>query len=319
MPQPLIHIGYPKCLSSWMQRHLFVQNCGMQLVMGPYPLQTSLVSIDPLQFNSQDFLLEYHAACGSSTDMAGLIPVCSSENLVGKVSHGGYDAKYLADKLHACFPDARILLVLREQLSLLRSLYKTLIAWGSPHSLTSLLAPESHWHHVAPHFQLNAFEYHHLVEYYHELFGSQQVKVLCYEQFLSEPEEFVREVLEHAGVNAAHCAPTSLPFDATVNPGTSLWRLEKHRLSNRLYRNLYNANGIFRETEELQFRRVEKLRRTDEGLLDRRLSPLLEHRFDRQLRAAVGDYFGLSNQRLQSITGIDLIALGYELYNCPTS
>ena len=313
MPKPLIHIGYPKCLSSWMQRHLFVQDCGMQLVMGPFPLQTSFVSIDPLRFNPQDFLDEYRAACESSTDAAGLIPVCSSENLVGKMSHGAYDAKYLADKLHACFPEARILLVVREQLSLLRSLYKTLVAWGSPHSLTRLLAPESHWRHVAPHFQLEAFEYHHLVDYYHERFGSQQVKLLCYEQFLGEPERFVREVLEHAGVTDAHRAPNSLPFAATVNPGTSLWRLEKHRLSNRLYRNLYNANGIFGETEELQFRRMEKLRRAGGGRLDRWFSPLLERRFDRQMRAAVGDYFGPSNQRLQAMTGIDLAALGYEL------
>jgi hypothetical protein len=45
---PLIHIGYHKALFSWMQKHLFLSECGFVTIMGPLAVRVEI--IDPTPF-----------------------------------------------------------------------------------------------------------------------------------------------------------------------------------------------------------------------------------------------------------------------------
>ncbi|TDG11595.1 hypothetical protein E2F43_17935 [Seongchinamella unica] len=312
-PAPLLHIGYPKCLSTWMQQCLFQPEQGMVNVMNPFDIQLGLVSPDPLEFEPEAFTTEFWKRYRERSPGTDLLPVLSSENLVGAISHAGYNAKDNADKLHACFPDASVLIVIREQRSALRSLYRTLVAWGMPYSLGQLLQPESHWRHMAPSFSPTALEYHRLIAYYQQLFGAAQVKVLCYEAFAEQPGAFVNEIVSHCQLPADPNRLAGLRVERRINPGTALYGIEKHRLANRLYRNLYNANGLIRETEQRQFKRMADFRRRREGLLDRLLSPYLERRFSARLLAATAGMFADSNRRTMELTGLHLDAFGYQL------
>lgn len=312
-PAPLLHIGFPKCLSSWMQQCLFQPEQGMLNVMNPYEIQLGLVTPDPLEFQPEGFSADFWQRFGERSPEPGLLPVLSSENLVGAISHNCYNTKYNADKLHACFPDARVLIVIREQASALRSLYRTLVAWGMPYPIERLLQPEAHWQHMAPTFSPAALEYHRLIDYYQRLFGAGQVKVLCYEAFAADPAAFVADISRHCNLPATSERLQSLPVKRRVNPGTSLYGIEKHRLANRLYRNLYNANGLIRETEARQFKRMSDFRRRKEGLLDRWLSPALERRFSARLEAATSGIYADSNRRTMELTGLQLDSFGYQV------
>ena len=312
-PSPLLHIGYPKCLSTWMQQRLFQPQQGMLNVMNPYDIQLGLVTPNPLEFQSETFTSAFWQRYHEQSAGADLLPVLSSENLVGAISHSGYNSKYNADKLHACFPDARVLIIIREQGSALRSLYRTLVAWGMPYPLKQLLQPESHWQHMAPSFTPTVLEYHRLIAYYQQLFGEEQVKVLCYEAFAAQPESFVDEIASHGQLPTVADRLAALPVEQRINPGTSLYGIEKHRLANRLYRNLYNANGILRETEERQFKRMADFRRRKEGTLDKLFSPALERRFAARVREATGTMFVESNRKTMALTGLQLDAFGYQV------
>ncbi|WP_133300623.1 sulfotransferase [Seongchinamella sediminis] len=312
-PAPLLHIGYPKCLSTWMQQCLFQPGQGMVNVMNPFEIQLGLVSVDPLEFQPHAFTADFWRRYSEQSTGTGLLPVLSSENLAGAISHNGYNAKYNADKLYACFPDARVLIIIREQRAALRSLYRTLVAWGMPYPLEQLLRPEPHWQHMAPAFAPTVLEYHRLIAYYQQLFGSGQVKVLCYETFAGNPKAFIEAIASHGQLTAMDKRLASLPVKRRINPGTSLYGIEKHRLANRLYRNLYNANGLIRETEERQFRRMADFRRRQEGLFDRLLSPTLERRFTARLHDATRGMYASSNRRTMALTGLQLDAFDYQL------
>ena len=60
----------------------------------------------------------------------GLSPVVSFERFSGNPFSGGYDSKEIADRLVQVFPDARVLVVVREQRSMIVSTYKQYVREG---------------------------------------------------------------------------------------------------------------------------------------------------------------------------------------------
>ncbi len=306
---PLLHIGYPKCLSTWLQQCLFRAEFGFSKPLNPFDIQLELVSHNPLDFDHAAFRAGFLQRSERAAGEQQLVPVCSSENLVGALSHGGYNARCNADKLHACFPEGRVLIVIREQQSMLRSLYRTLVAWGNPYGIERLLNSPPHWRHIAPAFQLEAFEYHRLIAYYQQKFGAERVKVLCFEQFRLDPNGFAGAILDYCELPAAE----ALPVDRQLNPGSSLFGIEKKRLANRAYRNIYNSNGLLDETEQRQYQRMADFRGRREGLLDRLLSPAMERRFRKRVATQLEGRFRDSNARTQALTGLPLAELGYDL------
>ncbi len=310
---PLVHIGYPKCLSTWLQQCLFLPEFGFINPLNAFDIQLGLVSPNPLDFEPGDFCETFSQRCHQAAGDRSLMPVCSSENLVGALSHGGYNAKYNADKLQACFPQARILMVIREQRSMLRSLYRTLVAWGNPYPIKKLLNPPPHWRHIAPSFQLEALEYDRLIRYYQQRFGAESVKVLCFEQFQLDPRRFAADVFRFCALPADEQQLAALPLQQRLNPGSSLFGIEKKRLGNRLYRSIYNSNGLLEETEERQFQRMAAFRARQDGWLDRKLGPAMERRFRHHMEALPQGQFEASNTRTQALVDADLEALGYQL------
>lgn len=74
------------------------------------------------------------------------VPVLSYEQMSGQPGGGGYglrrrekeaSRKEVADRLHDCFPNARILIVIREQRDVIQSIYKFLVCgWNGKLSAT---------------------------------------------------------------------------------------------------------------------------------------------------------------------------------------
>ena len=60
----------------------------------------------------------------------GLSPVVSFERFSGNPFSGGYDSKEIADRLVRVFPDARVLVIVREQRSMIVSTYKKYVREG---------------------------------------------------------------------------------------------------------------------------------------------------------------------------------------------
>ena len=195
----LIHVGYPKTGSSWIQKSLFQNSsAGFAPLFGIDSITRGaimkfLILPNALAFDPAQSLKHFQPAILEVTT-GGLVPVLSHERLAGTPHSGGYDSKELTNRLAEVFPRAKVLLVIREQRSMIVSTYKQYVRNGGPCSLRIYLHPPRSDGRM-PLFDFQYFEYHRLVGYYQELFGLSNVLVLPYELFRDYPKEFGSRIM----------------------------------------------------------------------------------------------------------------------------
>lgn len=311
LPAPLVHIGFPKALSSWLQKSLFKPEQGFLNILDS--LHTQISVIDPTPFNFDGSLAKQfiEKKLAASNDYSHLVPVCSAEALIGNPYCGGYNAKQNADRLKQLFPDARILIIVREQQKLIRSLYKTLVVWGMPHTIKALLNPSDTS--LAPQFNLDFLRFDLAVDYYQQQFGVENVLVLPYETFAKDPQGFARKILQHAD-----CTPTQafdkLPWQQRINTNQPLLNLYLQRLQNLLLSSPFNYAGLFPSTESGIHRRI---RRSKNNPFPAFTHKWFEDDFSQTVDKAFTGQFAQSNSKLQRLTGINLATYGYEIADQP--
>jgi len=311
---PLIHIGYNKTGSTWLQREFFpLQAFGFKALLDLEDrkrIYRYLVAEHDLYY-MPDKVLTYcaHRLCGEEE----LLPVLSAERFSGDPHSGGYDSVRIAERLHGLFPDSRILIVVREQRSMILSTYTQYVRAGGVRSLRRYFHPPERGSRRLPQFDFRYFDYAPLVECYINLFGKEQVKVLPYEWLSEAPERFLREILSFAGLfNLRRAALlSSLPFGKRVNEGYGPFSLRAKRWYNRFFlENALHPGAPFPLPEGIERRAVSLFQKADA------LLPSFFARADRQKRMRfierfIGQRYAEGNARLAELAGLDLKALGY--------
>ena len=304
----LLHVGFPKCLSSWLQKHVFEPQFGFQKVIDPIEAQLNI--IDPSAFAFSPVSTKSLIAKKIQQEKNKLIPVITSEALAGNMFSGGYNGKELADRIYQIAPHGKILLIIREQRDLIRSMYKTLIVWGMPHTIDRLLDPIQP--RLTPQFNLDFFCFDQRIKYYQQLFGPERVKVLAYEQFLQNPDDFLTEIHQFSN-NALPLGKliNNSPINKKWNTGQTLFTLEIERLKNKfLLKSPFNANGLFIDTDDRWPKRVNRSKRNK---LTTMIDSCLENNFKQTVLNATKDKFSSSNQHVEKLTDLDLSSYGYEV------
>ena len=226
----LIHTGYHKTGSTWFQQVLLAAGeTGFTLPWTRAQVNDELVLPKQLLFepaSAAKFFEKGLAEAGS----AARIPVISNERLSGNPHSGGWDAKLIADRLFQVFPEAHVLMVIREQRSVIRSMYFQYVREGGPASLRHYLESPKAGKYRVPLFDLDFYAYHRLIEYYRDLFGREGVLVLPYELLRENPDETTRLVCDFAGATV----PTQLP-KAHRNPSLTAFSVALMRHLNRLF------------------------------------------------------------------------------------
>jgi hypothetical protein len=307
---PLLHIGFYKAASTWLQKIMFTPDYGYEHVLDIFSLHSLLVDPEQEKFDPArvaDVLADKRKAIADR----GHVPVFSSEALCGDLLRKGYNRWQNADRLKQVVSRARVLLVVREQRDLIRSMYKTMVMWGMAYPVDSLLrtgpGPS------LPRFDMEFIRFHSLAEYYAFLYGEDAVLVLPYELFRRNPADFLGYIYSHTG----RAAPTDsllrdLPLKQVLNPGQSLTYIHLQRWINRLtmtgfrdYAGLFNNNSIDRI-----FRRIAWHRK---HARDTWLDPYLERKFATQVSARLEGKMADSNIRLQAFCPVELGSFAYEL------
>ncbi len=196
----LIHIGYTKTATSWLQRHLFgnpATGFGWLKTKGDIsgrPHKDSpvrqLVLLSPFDVEPPALREDFARLIGS-VQARGLVPVISLERLSGSPFSGGDDSTLIAERLRHLFPGAKVLVVIREQESMIVSTYKQYVKVGGALSLARFVALRRSSNLHVPWFELRYFEYDRLLRHYSELFGAERLLVLAYEEFVENPAAFV--------------------------------------------------------------------------------------------------------------------------------
>ncbi|TGD71886.1 hypothetical protein E4634_17400 [Mangrovimicrobium sediminis] len=208
---PLIHIGYSKCASTSLQRGFFkacndLSYLGVQMDFadGGEDAHRAVYSIaslgiceyeqrkDEIRSSIQDFL-------------EGKDSVVISNEVLSSGSHtpfqrqGWCDTVTVAERLKAIFPNAKILIIIRNQLDILPSIYAEI----SKPSTVSVRWNDYISTAIGADIQgrgslLHRLNYFNTYSVYADMFGHNNVKVAMVEDLTRDPETFLRDICELA-------------------------------------------------------------------------------------------------------------------------
>lgn len=297
----VLHVGYHKTGSSWLQTAVFPLLEHATLVMNSEVVIDEIVGVDPFRFDAQRARSRILASRAP-----GRVVVVSMERLSGHPDSGGFDAKLIADRLGEVFPEGRALIVIRRQEEMIPAVYGEYVRTGGVESLKRYLRPVRGAHRN-PRFDRRHLEYDRLVAHYQSLLGRERVCVLAYEQLRTDPMRFAHEVAAFCDLELQRPLDTSL-----VHPSLSPMTIAiKRRLNRIVARDAVNPGGLL-EHEGAANSLARVLNH-----VDRRLPAAVRRagrgRLERIAREHCGDYYRASNQRTTELSGLDLGSLGYSL------
>ena len=216
----VVHVGYHKTASSWLQDCVFPHLGGLRYadpILGSF---AEILSTDT-EFREDDL----RSRIERLGDQRLLL---SHEGLSGSLWDGYGGGSRNALRLHAVMPGAVVLIIVRRQDEMLRSIYAQYVNEGGTRSLGDFVAGVDV---EGSRFSLRHLEYDQLVSRYVEMFGRDRVWVAPYEQLRAEPAEFLGELCDMVGAKLTGNIPSSWPNRSLSRP--CLWLL---RTWNRLFR-----------------------------------------------------------------------------------
>lgn len=240
-PPVVVHIGFHKTATTWLQREVFPHHPGLA------PFVSGRVWNDPfLRCVVADSDRDFDPARAGEAYEAGLarlgvlapdtVVVVSAERLSGHAASGGYDSVRIAHRLHATLPEARVLMVVRSQIDMIESEYRQLVGEGYPGRISSLWSSDP-W--KTAQFDLGQYEYDTLTREYQQRFGAENVAVFTYEGIVANRARFLDRLAAFLGVGpfelgddvGARAVHPGLP-----NRGLGLLRMLNHFRAGELNR-----------------------------------------------------------------------------------
>jgi len=249
-----IHIGFPKTATSWLQgvvipRISVIRSLGRPaLVDLRYQfILEDLVRCDPLEFDSRDFQSRFQQLHEENREALGpgTVKVISYEFLTGREIYAGLDAKELLDRVLAVFGRVRIVITIREQKSMIESVYRHYVGSGGSLPLRELLFKRSSpgVDSFGTRCLLAKFRYDNTIRYCHQLFGRDQVKVIPYEWIRTQPQRFAGEFASFLGV----VIPASIEFQGDpMNRSLSYTGISVLRWINQIVGTPLSDSPVFR-------------------------------------------------------------------------
>ncbi len=124
----ILHVGYHKTATTWMQRKLFVPAHGFRQLASHRDVFDHVVRPRGFDFNP-DAMRELIDRAASAL-MPREVPLISSEILSGHPFQGGREGDVFATRLHRIAPEAKILISIRSQRQILPSVYMQYVLRG---------------------------------------------------------------------------------------------------------------------------------------------------------------------------------------------
>lgn len=271
----------PRTATTFFQTQLFPHLPGIDYYGLPYtqinPAFNRMLFEDESTFDQKSFNDEIHSLPGERV-------LLSNENFVGQSLfwHFGNRTR-IADRLHAAMPEATIILFLRNQPDLLKSLYLIALQDTEHASIQEYLRrnlPEYSLDTYRSHPRTDLFDYapfdtYHtneqpdryqflpLVDLYKKCFP--KVHVLLYEDFQLAPEKAIRQLCEIMEVSMDDAEIRSIARQPAVNSGTGARQAAQLRALNRWY-NVLKASKAGRAFYVRAKRHILRLAKSDQPL-----------------------------------------------------
>ena len=301
MKPHLIHIGLPKCASTFLQKVIFPNIKDVDIYVNSFTerLPKYMDFIYRLSINYDSFKDQNREECQLKNEeilqaSAGTFKVetsekrhlISSEGLVGSVLNPALCASQLSNFLGRTVPNSRILIVIRNQKDWMQSIYKQMFVMRS----VGLNAPE--FNVIYGSDSSNAFiKYQELdwslitSTYSHE-FGGKNVFVIPYELLRQDPNMFLKILKDWAGV------------DIDVRKGWMNKIIDPNDLSIKKIIREFRSNSSLKDTIQ-NIRRINHLQKKNtQYICENETNILFEELLEK-------------NKALQNVCTVDLKELGY--------
>ena len=307
----LLHIGLPKAASSTLQRDVFChQKLGFDILETQLDSNFPLKTVEDVIFGN-DFTIDLSKIKQDlneyieSRENPDLISVISQEKLIGLPDDGPCYTKRVADRLNKICPDAKILIVIREQRRFVLSCYNQHIRNSSNIKLERFIGCDGYASDGYPSIMDSDFlKYDKIIEYYETLFGSDNVIVLVFEELVKDFETGVNAIRAKFGMT------DRVHYKAVPcrNSGEGMATVECMRFLNTFCGDPH-AYGIEKPSATWFFKR---LARTG---LARFLPNVLQVKQQEEYMSLINDFYEdlycESNLTLSNKLGVDLRDFGY--------
>lgn len=303
---PLLHIGFHKTATTFLQQSVFAKS-----ELGYCPIMTAAQATEYFilcherRFDPNAIRAEIAPILGG--DAQGLVPVVSHEALSGNFAAGLVMVRDTPRRLRAVFPDARVIIGVREQRSLIRSLYGQYIMDGGIHSIEEFLGAAVPRPGFRPPCDLERFEFDLTVSTYQEVFGPSNVLVLPFELLLRDRRAYLERIREFSGASPVHSQAMPGP---ERNVGIGSWAYGLRRRLNRIVDRPPSTRGD-RASLPLAYKLSDSALRRVDASLPASLRRMGDRRLRERVALRIGDSYAESNRRLAALTGLPLAELGY--------
>lgn len=298
---PLIHIGYVKTGSTWLQNEYFGSvDTPYESLAPPLEIISEIVSPNCLLPLSEEFVDKMRTKARVAVNK-GNIPLLTGERLSGNPISGGHDAINIANRLQCIFNEARIIIVVREQSDMLLSCYKQYIRECGVGSLHKYVNPPDDV--KLPMFDIDFFRYDRLIEYYQHLFGKDRVKVLCYEYLKENPLDFCNQIALFAGA----------PRTEAVHVKSMNTALRSSTVLVRSYTNWLFCRARTNPHAPFNARWIGRFLNGATKIVPRSVDSFLDRRFRLSARRISENQFNESNKKLEQVTGLKLSKYNYQI------
>lgn len=194
-PPLLLHVGYHKTATTWMQMRLFRPEHGFRQLADHQEISDRVER--PLELTFDPAPMRDLIADRLTGVAPGEVPVLSSEILSGHPFQASREGAVMARRLAQIAPDARILISIRAQHRILPSVYMQYLLRGGtmpPARFFDGTTAPGYFGFDAAHF-----EYHRLVALYQSLFGPENVFVWPQEALKHDMEAAATDLAAFAG------------------------------------------------------------------------------------------------------------------------
>ncbi len=331
----LLHIGYPKCMSTSLQLDYFNKHPEIYFlgwgraenVHGWITEEMASIGEVDLRYaksfvydeqKTRDYLLSHIEMCERDESKKLL---CFSSESMAFTFHYDIDVVEKARRLHSLFgPECKVLMVIRNQLDLFRSFYFECIRCGYQGDFNRFI--EYHYFHQFRTILTDMY-YDRMFDLYARLFGVESVAVVPMELLVREPQEVLKEISLYAGIN-----PLGLELKKYNNSDDKRFIEAVRQMNEKYPNNMGSGHFGMTDTEKLRAHwkvtygdsvpeeaetsystRTMIYRAAAEVIKDYVLPK--EAEYSPHWRDVLNSMFAPHNRALAEMTGLDLQALGY--------
>ena len=233
--QTLIHIGYPKCASSSLQE-LFLNNENINLIVSrnnkhkeSKELIDELILKDNIEFSirsCQKYLKIMREKFINKNKVEIISEECFTASSVSYADRGS-----IALRLKELFPNAKILIVIRNQFNVINSRYNhdpnDIYALGLSNKFLNI----NQW--IDKNFErfnrsyLSTYNYFDLIEHYKKIFGKDNVHIGIFEELVTDSNKFLFKLNNFLGRDNICLDNLEIPFE---NKAIDLYKMSLYSI-----------------------------------------------------------------------------------------